>query len=224
MQYVVIDLEMCNVAKLYRKSYPYKSEIIQIGAVLLDENFEITDKFNEYVKPKYGDLDHFIKKLTGISKLDLSRADEFPVVFERFSEWIPKENVAMVSWSMTDRSQLMREMEVKNIPVDEHFQELFETWIDCQPQFAEKMNMGTKQYSLEEALIATDIIEEGRAHDGLADAHNTALLYVKMQKEETLVLNKYYQKAVNGHKEEPLTYSMGDLIEQAMQKKEKRKK
>ena len=101
MQYVVIDLEMCNVAKLYRKSYPYKSEIIQIGAVLLDENFEITDKFNEYVKPKYGDLDHFIKKLTGISKLDLSRADEFPVVFERFSKRVDSEEVSYITSSLS---------------------------------------------------------------------------------------------------------------------------
>jgi ERI1 exoribonuclease 2 len=212
---------MCNVAKLYRKSYPYKSEIIQIGAVLLAENLEVTDKFNEYVKPKYGDLDHFIKKLTGISKLDLSRADEFPVVFERFSEWIPKENVAMVSWSMTDRSQLIKETEAKKIPMDEYFNLLLESWFDCQLQFAEKMDMGTKQYSLEEALIATDVCADGRAHDGLADALNTALLFAKMQKEEKLVLNPYYKRAHDGHKEEHLTYTMADVIEEALKKKKK---
>ena len=39
MNYLVIDLEMCRVKKLYRKTYKYASEIIQIGAVLLDEGF-----------------------------------------------------------------------------------------------------------------------------------------------------------------------------------------
>lgn len=39
MNYLVIDLEMCRVNKFYRKSYKYISEIIQIGAVLLDEEF-----------------------------------------------------------------------------------------------------------------------------------------------------------------------------------------
>ena len=221
MQYVVIDLEMCKVAKLYKKTYPYSSEIIQIGAVLLNGELEVVDRFNEFVKPKYGDLDKFIKNLTGITKYDLSKADELPIVFNRFNAWLPKENVTMVSWSMTDRAQLERELEVKEISTDEHFKELLETWIDCQPQFAEKMDMGSKQYSLEEALIATDVSSEGRAHDGLADAYNTALLYAKMQKEETLTLNPYYKRAHEGHKEEHLTYTMADLIEEAMKKKKK---
>ena len=39
MNYLVIDLEMFRVKKLYRKTYKYASEIIQIGAVLLDEGF-----------------------------------------------------------------------------------------------------------------------------------------------------------------------------------------
>lgn len=39
MNYLVIDLEMCRVKKFYRKTYKYASEIIQIGAVLLDEGF-----------------------------------------------------------------------------------------------------------------------------------------------------------------------------------------
>lgn len=31
MDYLVIDLEMCRVKKLYRKTYKYASEIIQTG-------------------------------------------------------------------------------------------------------------------------------------------------------------------------------------------------
>ena len=222
MKYVVIDLEMCKVARLYKKTYPYNSEIIQIGAVLLNEELEVTYKFSEFVKPKYGDLDKFIKNLTGISKYDLSKAEELPVVFKCFMEWVPKEDVAFISWSMTDRSQLSRELEVKEIPFDEHFQEILDTWIDCQPQFAEKMNMGKKQYSLEEALIATDVNADGRSHDGLADALNTAMLYAKMQKEEKLTLNPYYKRAHDGHNDEPLTYTMADMMEAAMKKQKKK--
>ena len=40
MNYVVIDLEMCKVPKMYRnKMYKYATEIIEIGTVLLDEDF-----------------------------------------------------------------------------------------------------------------------------------------------------------------------------------------
>lgn len=40
MNYVVIDLEMCKVPKMYRnKIYKYATEIIEIGTVLLNEDF-----------------------------------------------------------------------------------------------------------------------------------------------------------------------------------------
>ena len=41
MNYLVIDLEMCNVPRDYwSRSYKYANETIQIGAVLLDEEFK----------------------------------------------------------------------------------------------------------------------------------------------------------------------------------------
>ena len=41
MFYLVIDLEMCKVPRNYRsRSYKYANETIQIGAVLLDEEFK----------------------------------------------------------------------------------------------------------------------------------------------------------------------------------------
>ena len=46
MRYVVIDLEMCDIPKNYRDQvHPYMKETIQIGAVLLDEGFNICDSF-----------------------------------------------------------------------------------------------------------------------------------------------------------------------------------
>ena len=41
MFYLVIDLEMCKVPRYYReRTYKYANETIQIGAVLLDEDFK----------------------------------------------------------------------------------------------------------------------------------------------------------------------------------------
>lgn len=40
MNYVVIDLEMCKVPKLYRRNYKHANETIRIGAVLLDSEFK----------------------------------------------------------------------------------------------------------------------------------------------------------------------------------------
>ena len=40
MNYVVIDLEMCKLPKLYRRNYKHANETIQTGAVLLDSEFK----------------------------------------------------------------------------------------------------------------------------------------------------------------------------------------
>ena len=53
MYYLVIDLEMCRVQKLYKRDYKYASEIIQIGAVLLDDNYSRIATLSQYVHPGY---------------------------------------------------------------------------------------------------------------------------------------------------------------------------
>ena len=51
--YVVVDLEMCNVPRgARREAFHASSELIQIGAVLIDDNYRITDSFMTYVAPE----------------------------------------------------------------------------------------------------------------------------------------------------------------------------
>ena len=67
-KYVVYDLEMCRVPKgEKREEFGSRQELIQIGAVLLDEKFEVVDLFMTYVEPKFGEVDDFIEKITGIT-------------------------------------------------------------------------------------------------------------------------------------------------------------
>lgn len=215
--YLVIDLEMCKVNKLYKQTYNHTQETIQIGAALLNEELEVIDKYSRFVKPKYGDVDNFIKNLTNISRKELSNAPSFEEALREFTEWIPDGEVIAVSWSTSDYNQFVYEMEGKGITPDAKFQKLLDNWVDCQAQFSEKMNRQDKNYSLEEALIASDVSVEGRAHDGLVDAVNTALLFAKMQKEDELKLNPYYSKAHNNPEEDDhLTFNLGDLLKNAM--------
>ena len=210
-RYVVVDLEMCKVPKGYKKEFRCGREIIQIGAVLLDQDFNIYDTFNEYVKPEYGKLDKFITNLTGITEDNLSDADKLSNVLRGFEEWLPDGELVGISWSDTDNNQLIREVDKKSIYISSKLQSVLARWVDCQPQFSDKMKM-EKLYSLEEALIATDICTEGRAHNGLVDAYNTALLYAKMQNEDELVLNKYYKIAHCNDEPEHLSFGLGDIL------------
>lgn len=220
MHYVVVDLEMCRVPRRKKEGYGYNREIIQIGAALLNEEYEIVDRFNQLVSPQFGNVDGFIQNLTGIRRMQLTKCPNIETALQYFLDWLPEGEVIPVSWSMTDRTQFKKELELKGIEIPERFQTMLELWIDCQPQFSHKLDRGNKCFSLSEALIAADIPYDENAHDGLVDACNTALLFAKMQTEEELVLNPYYVKVqANNETEEKLTYSLAAIMEQAMRQK-----
>jgi len=189
-KYVIVDLEMCKVPRGFKKEeYHYGTELIQIGAVLVDENLEITERFRTYVKPQYGMVDRFIQNLTGITRKDTDSAPTTKEALEMFVEWIP-EDAVLVSWSDNDEKQVRKEVEAKNIEIP-RLDELLDSWEDCQQTFAEKMNRD-KHYNLTEALNLTGLDYEDGAHDALVDAYNTALLFVKMKKEPKLQLISCY--------------------------------
>ena len=208
--YVVLDFEMCKVPRGARcKEYHRANEIIQLGAVLMDEEFNIVDEFNYYVKPQYGSLDSFISTLTGITKEMIIGAESLEIVLDKFAEWIPGGEVEFVAWSENDQYQLYGEIQSKGIQ-NSRLNELSENWIDSQKIYAEKVD-NERCYSLSEALLACDIDTKGRAHDGLDDAYNTGLLFAKLMTEKELVLNKLYMEA---KKEETnhLSCTLGDLL------------
>ena len=209
MKYAVVDLEMCKVQKMYKKDYNCNQETIQIGAVMLDEEYNIIDEFNTYVKPKYGQLDTFIRDLTGITQKDLANAPGFEEALESFLDWLTADDVRCVSWSGSDPGQLVHEYKEKGL-YDDRFDIVIANWKDCQKTFGRLMGKN-RAYSLEEALIAADISQEGKAHDGFDDARNTALLFAKMEKNETLELNPVY-KAAGDEEVEHLGFSMGELL------------
>ena len=67
-KYVVYDLEMCKVPKgTKREEFGSRQELIQIGAVMLNEEYKTVDTFMTYVAPRFGFVDSFIEKLTGIT-------------------------------------------------------------------------------------------------------------------------------------------------------------
>ena len=120
-KYVIIDLEMCNVPKgIKREAYNWRNELIQIGAVLVDESLNITDEFMTLVSPEFGVVDNFIEKLTGISRKEVQGAPKFKEALEMFVNWLP-EDAILVSWSDNDEKQIRKEIELKNIEIPMFF-------------------------------------------------------------------------------------------------------
>lgn len=199
--YVIIDLEMCKVPFGRRNDVTQlRMEIIEIGAVLVDENLEIIDQFKTFVTPEFGRLDSYIKKLTGIQETDLMGAPNFKDAINEFIKWIPKD-AEIVSWSENDKNQIERELFLKKIELDE-INKISNEWTDCQNEFTLRMN-SERSYKLSEALIIADIDFDEQIHDALVDAKNTALLFKKLKSEDILTLSKHYV----GEQAKELTYN-----------------
>lgn len=208
--HVVLDLEMCRVPRGCRTAeYRWANETIQIGAVLLDDDYNIIDRFDSYVKPEYGKLDGYIKDFTGITEKDIASAPKMEDALKMFSDWIPDGVVEMVSWSDSDQKQLLHELWGKGI-CNERMAELLDAWNDCQITFSEIMN-SERRYALSEALIAADILQEGEAHNGYCDAYNTALLFAKMRTEKVFKMNRIFEEA-RSEECNHLSCNLGDLL------------
>ncbi|MBP3215182.1 MAG: exonuclease domain-containing protein [Clostridium sp.] len=206
---IVIDLEMCGIPKNIQRRVGLKREIIQLGAVILEDGI-VRARYSEYVMPRYGHVDCYIKDLTGIRQADVCQAEPIETVLEHFMSWAGPEEAVFVSWSMNDRAQLRREMEAKHIVID-GFDRIFETWEDCQEMYGKVME-SSRCYALREAVICADIDTEGHEHDALSDAVNTALLYEKLRTEGEAGFNRYFRKAHQETQPEILQFSLGDLF------------
>ena len=210
MNYLVIDLEMCNVPRDYRsRSYKYANETIQIGAVLLDEEFKRIGTLSQYVHPEHGVIDPFIQNLTGIRNSQVKKAPRIEETLLHMIDWLGDREYKVYAWSGSDRAQLLHEIKAKKI-CDERILDFVceERWIDYQDVFVKRFGIERK-IGLEEALGKAEIEPEGRLHDGLDDAVNTGYLIEKLAMNPEYKLVSYeMQEKEGGH----LSYTLGELF------------
>ena len=86
MKYVVVDLEMNPLSKEYvEERKQCRSEVIQIGAVALDERYQEIGSFKTLVKPQYNSvIIPKIEKLTGITTSMVQEAPVFHQAIRQF--------------------------------------------------------------------------------------------------------------------------------------------
>ncbi len=208
--YIVLDLEMCIVPRhMKTKEFHIKHEIIQIGAVKLNDNYEEISRFSTFVHPQFGSIDKFIFNLTGISQDNVRNAPIIGAAIDEFLNWIGEDESICVSWSMSDKYQFQKEMAGKGLE-NERMNQFFETWIDCQQIFTDTVQTG-RVWSLEEAINASGIDPEGNMHDGLMDSVNTSSLYRKLMVEEDFKMIEAYETARSSEVDH-LSYNLGDLF------------
>ena len=182
MYHVVIDLEMNPVDRIHWEiRRKLTDEVIEIGAVKLDDEYRQIEEFQCYVKPEYGSVKKHITKLTGITEETVSDKESFTVCFENFMKWVGDEEAIIYSWSTSDIKQLRSECRLKLADFDTSW--LDGHWVDLQKKFDDKLGLHNS-LALKHALGAMDRNFEGTQHTALADASNTSAILALMQDEE----------------------------------------
>lgn len=208
MVHIVIDLEMNPVQRSLKDIRRFiLDEVIEFGAVKLDENYNQIGEYQSYVKPEYSEITKHITKLTGITNEIVADKNTFEVEFEKFFEWIGGWDMKIYSWSASDIKQLKSECSYKLPNFD--IEKLQNQWIDIQKEFDERIGLHNS-LSLKYAVGAMNRDFEGTAHTALADAANAAAILALMQDDAAFF--KTMQPVIDMLKPKELSQSIGDLF------------
>ena len=181
MQYIVLDMEWnqpWDVKQAKKKPIYLKGEIIQIGAVKLDECFNIIDTFKVLISPRYYKKMHSkVSKLTKIKTGDLKNGLTFEEAFALFKEWCGSEFVFLI-WGWDDIPMLKDNMIVYG--EDENW---LPKWYNVQTIYDQQIAKEGRQHALSDAMekLGETLLD---AHDALNDAYGTArvCLHLDMKK------------------------------------------
>ena len=177
MNYIVFDLEFNMFFKFNEgdcANPALKSEIIQIGAVKLNENLEKIGEFNSIIKPVvYKRINPYVKRKTTINTRQVNQGTPFVKIIEGFNSWVGEDSV-LCSWGhddilgLRDNSQYFGSKSLS-----------FDKFINIQQIY---MNSGglNQQPSLESAVEALEIEKAYPFHDALSDAVYTAEIFKKV--------------------------------------------
>ena len=105
MNYIVFDLEWNqpysnDISFMKRTKMPLTGEIIQIGAVKLNDEMDIVDHFTMFIKPQYLPRMHkHVRELTGITSRELDHGVPFKTAMQHFQNWCGNEYM-LLSWGV----------------------------------------------------------------------------------------------------------------------------
>ncbi|MDD2362033.1 MAG: exonuclease domain-containing protein [Oscillospiraceae bacterium] len=101
MTYIILDLEWNGAYS--KRARGYFNEIIEIGAVKMDESLTQKDTFHAVIRPVVSrKLSSIVKDLTGIEAAELEEGRSFPRAISQLNKWISDPEAVVMTWSKTD--------------------------------------------------------------------------------------------------------------------------
>lgn len=186
ISYIVMDMEWNQAMSANSSIYNHlpihlRGEIIQIGAVKLNDDWTPGEEFQIDVKPVYFRKMHYkVKKLTGIDSERLATAPGFKDAFAKFREFCG-DDCTFLTWGYDDKGIMEQ-----NIIVHDEDWDWISGWINLQVIFNMQTDGDNNQKSLAAAMEHFEIEQTRVAHDALGDAYNTALVCSHLNMEDGL--------------------------------------
>ena len=189
MKRIIYDLEFNTAFKIDRKTKQLKKgdahpecpqEIIEIGAVKVNEDLQVEDMFQMMVKPTlYQRMHPKVKQKTKITMELLDTGLPFPEAVDLFREWMGTEEKLLCSWGIDDYNELKRNCEYHEIEM---------SWAayrcDIQKMCMSFLNAPKgQQIGLKKAVLQFGVQTDERFHSALNDAVYTAKVLEAMEKQ-----------------------------------------
>ena len=177
--YIIFDLEWNQSPEGKGNSIeglPF--EIIEIGAVKMDEDFRITSQFHGLIAPQvYTKLHYVISEVTHIDMEKLKEEGElFPEVVRDFISWCG-EDYRFCTWGSMDLTELQRNMEFYGMEIPYGWPLYY---YDIQKLYSIVRKDGKEKLSLDHAVEEMGIRQDRPFHQALDDAFYTAMVLRNM--------------------------------------------
>lgn len=182
MEYIIFDLEWNN-------AYDYKekksmNEIMEIGAVRLDKDLNVSDTFTQLIKPKLSKK--LSKRFTDLTSITKDEITEFGIPFEQamknFSSWAGDRDIVFMSWSNSDLYVL-----VSNYKrfFGNTYVSFMKMYLDAQKYCQSFLDDCKEQISLAHCAEKLEVhIEEENLHRALEDCYAAAACFKKVYNSE----------------------------------------
>ena len=186
MNYVIMDLEWNQSStgeEEVSKVLPF--EIIEIGAIKLNDERRMISEFSELVKPQvYHEMHHITRKLIHLQMKQLEQGRSFTEVMEQFRKWCGEDYI-FCTWGPLDLTELQRNIRYYGL---EPLSDGPIRFLDVQKLFSIAYEDRKSRRALEYAIDYLKIEKDIPFHRAFSDAYYTAKVLALMDEK---VLGNY---------------------------------
>ena len=197
MDYIVMDLEWNQ--NPYGREHPHTDitfEIIEIGAVRVNKNREIEDRYQQVIKPRvFRKLHYKIKEITQFTSEELNAGMDFRRAIREFLEWCGDDYI-FCTWGSMDLMELQKNMKHYGL---ERILDFPLFYVDLQKMFSLRYDDGHLKRTLSHAVEYLKIEETVPFHRALSDAYYTARVMQTMdfdKYKERLSIDTFYSPRI----------------------------